>query len=155
MVDWYKKPHISQFAIIITDQWLQILAIALLHDWSTSRLHRKELVIMYCCLHVYLLLATVIIAGVCTQYICWYGNIMYLHFPLLLAKCDGAEHSKGNNCLYVFSSLLFCDPILENPTYSAKCCFKLFVILGWLVTGILSILSFVDNHLWAFIWWIF
>ena len=116
MVDWYKKPHISQFAIIITDQWLQILAIALLHDWSTSRLHRKELVIMYCCLHVYLLLATVIIAGVCTQYICWYGNIMYLYFPLLLAKCDGAENNKGNNGLHVFLSLLFCDPIMENLT---------------------------------------
>ena len=26
---------------------------------------------------------------------------------------------------------LICDPILENPTYRAKCCFELFTVLGW------------------------
>ena len=27
--------------------------------------------------------------------------------------------------------LSICDPILENLTYRAKCCFELFIILGW------------------------
>ena len=39
-----------------------------------------------------------------------------------------------------------CYPILETPTYHAKCCFELFTVFGCMVTGILLILSFGDNH---------
>ena len=38
-----------------------------------------------------------------------------------------------------------CDPILENLTYHTKCSFELFIIFR-LVTAVLAILSFVDNH---------